>query len=70
MITHFKLSKNQSLIARIYGLYNIKSNIFGSLDFIVMQNTAQLTNTQAEKMVFDLKGSLKGRFTHLPSTEH
>lgn len=61
---HFRQNKN-SLIARIYGLYSIKTNIFGTLDIIVMQNTARLVNKHAEILKFDLKGSLVNRLTTL-----
>jgi len=38
MIEHIQKSQNQSLLARIYGLYQIKTNIFDSMTVIVMQN--------------------------------
>lgn len=40
MVLHFTKTKNKSLLARIYGMYTIKSNVFAPLNIIVMQNTA------------------------------
>lgn len=33
-------TKNESLLARIYGIFTIRSKLLGSVDIIVMQNTA------------------------------
>jgi len=68
LLQHFKTNKD-SLIARIYGLYSIKTNIFGTLDIIVMQNTATLVNIHADLLKFDLKGSLVNRLTPLANEE-
>ena len=38
MIDYFKRVNNNSLLARIYGCFTIKSNYFPDLDVIVMQN--------------------------------
>ena len=38
MIVHFK-NYDQSLIAKIYGMYTIQTNKFASVDIIIMQNT-------------------------------
>ena len=35
-IKHIKDTKNQSLLARIYGVFTIKTNYFSPLDVIVM----------------------------------
>lgn len=36
LIEHFTKTNNDSLLARIYGLYTIKTNVFKSVDVIVM----------------------------------
>lgn len=62
-IDHIIKTDNQSLLARIYGVFTFKTNYFAPLDVIVMQNTCQLQNPVNDKMVFDLKGSTVGRKT-------
>jgi len=42
LIEHFTNTENESLLARIYGLFSIHSNIFGPLSVILMQNTARI----------------------------
>jgi len=39
-IEHIK--NNNSLIARIYGIFSIKTEYFKSVDIIIMQNTSLL----------------------------
>ena len=60
-------TNNQSLLARIYGIFTIKSKLLGKIDIIIMQNTAQLIGGAGSKqnccLEFDLKGSLVGRNT-------
>jgi hypothetical protein len=56
-IKYLKSTKNQSLLARIYGIYTLKTNYFLELNVIVMQNTVGVVNKKNAKMVFDLKGS-------------
>ena len=68
-IDHIQKTKNKSLLARIYGIFTIKTDYFSPLDVIVMQNTVQLTSKENPKMVFDLKGSTVGRLTKLPSNQ-
>lgn len=55
------LRENRSLLAKIYGVYTIKTNVFDSVDILVMQNTAKVQSKDNQKMTFDLKGSLKNR---------
>lgn len=57
------------MLARIYGVFSLNTNIFSNVDIIVMQNTVQLNDKENLKMTFDLKGSLKNRYTSLPSEE-
>jgi 1-phosphatidylinositol-4-phosphate 5-kinase len=58
MYQHFLETQNKSIIAKIYGLYSIKSNFFDEVTIYVMQNTLKNEN---EMMLFDLKGSLYKR---------
>ena len=37
MINHF--TKNRSILAKIYGLYTIETNMFAPVDIIIMENT-------------------------------
>ena len=39
-IDHIQKSDNKTLLAKIYGLFTIKTNMFADLDVIVMQNIA------------------------------
>lgn len=36
------LHSRKSLLARIYGIYSIKTNQFGTLDVMIMENTSRL----------------------------
>lgn len=65
-IEHIKFTENKSLLARIYGVFTIKTNYFTPLDVIIMQNTSRPTNKLHKKMTFDLKGSTKGRMQGVP----
>jgi len=60
-IKHIEETDNKSLLARIYGVFTIKSNYFDSLDIMIMQNTSQLEDKDHPKMVFDIKGSTVNR---------
>ena len=42
LVNHFVKTNNESLLARIYGVFTIKTNVFKSVDVIVMQNTVIL----------------------------
>ena len=60
LVDHFRVHRD-SLIARIYGIFTIKSNVFAPLDLIVMQNTANLKISRNQLLEFDLKGSTTKR---------
>lgn len=60
-IDHIFKTSNKSLLARIYGIFTIKTDYFDPLDIIVMQNTSQLRNKSNDKLIFDMKGSTIGR---------
>ena len=63
MIAHFVSCENKSLIAKIYGLFTINTDVFHGLDVIVMQNTARMQDSANNKVTFDLKGSSVNRRT-------
>ena len=69
LIKHVKKSKNKTLLAKIYGLYTIKTNVFADLEVIVMQNVAYSQDKKNAKMVFDLKGSTYMRKTKLANKQ-
>ena len=60
LIAHYNHTNNLSLLARIYGVFTIKTNKFASVDVLIMANSARTTKG-TEKMAFDLKGSFKHR---------
>jgi len=62
-IDHLKQNNNQSLIAKIYGCYTIKTNQFKAVHIIVMENTARLISPTNHKLIFDMKGSSVNRFS-------
>ena len=68
MIQHF--SENKSILAKIYGLYTIKTNKFAPVDIIIMENTMSKIKRHNKSMIFDLKGSLKHRITNFPKSEN
>jgi 1-phosphatidylinositol-4-phosphate 5-kinase len=53
---HVKDTNNNSLIARIYGVFTFWTNHFAPLDIMIMENTARTKSKN--KFAFDLKGSL------------
>ena len=63
LIQHYEETKNQSLLARIYGIYTIRTKLFVPMTVMVMQNTVLLNNKNMKGLSFDLKGSLVNRFT-------
>ena len=65
-IDHIRKTHNRSLLARIYGIFTIKTKFFEPLDIIIMQNTCNPNNKKNDKLTFDLKGSTVGRATKFP----
>lgn len=64
-IEYLQIYKNQSLIAKIFGVYTIKTDRFVPVDMIVMENTAKISHQSFDKLVFDIKGSTHARKTFL-----
>lgn len=56
-VKYIKSTENRSLIARIYGVFTVKTDQFKSIDVMVMQNTAKLDYKKGKSYIFDLKGS-------------
>lgn len=69
MISHIKFQENKSVLARIYGLFRIKTNVFGQVNVILMQNTVFMKDNSNNRVTFDLKGSLLGRQLKLGPTD-
>jgi len=72
-IDHLEVTtKNQSLLARVYGIYTIKSKLLQNVDLIIMQNTAIMLKEvpKSKKLEFDLKGSRLGRKNKKFHPEH
>ena len=57
-------------MARIYGLFTVKSSRFDTVSIMLMQNTSQVIQNmpfgKIERMDFDLKGSDINRYVHVP----
>ena len=67
-VHHLKTTKNLSLLARIYGVYTIKTNFYQEVDIIIMQNSTNLQNKYMKKYSFDLKGSITNRRANFKSS--
>ena len=63
-ISHVQNTDNKSLLARIYGIFNIHTNEFGFLNVMFMQNCSILKGKSLA--TFDLKGSTIKRRTNIP----
>lgn len=59
-VSYFKQHNNQTFIAKIYGVFTIKSNIFNNLNVMIMQNSA-LLGKNTKRVCFDMKGSTINR---------
>ena len=60
-VQHIDNSKNKSLLARIYGIFEIKTNYFDSVNIMIMQNTCYMADKSNRQLTFDIKGSLTDR---------
>lgn len=69
MILHLVKTDNKSLLARIYGLYTLRTNVFGELHIMIMQFTCMPEDRGNERLTFDLKGSSVKRLVKFPSEE-
>ena len=64
-IKHIKITNGNTLLAKVYGVYTIKTNVFDPLDIILMQNTSMLQDPHNDRLLFDLKGSSANRKSKL-----
>jgi len=64
IIVHIKNCKNKSLLARIYGVFTIQTDMFDPLNIIIMENTSRDKYKGGNKMIFDIKGSTTNRKVH------
>ena len=60
-IDHLEKSKHKSLLARIYGIFTIKTKLFNQMDLMIMQNSSKMIDSKRKRFEFDLKGSMIGR---------
>ena len=59
-VEHLRTNKN-SLLAKILGVFTVKSDSINEVHVMLMENTLQLKNPDNLKYIFDLKGSTVGR---------
>ena len=60
LTSHFKRNPD-SLLAKVFGLFTVKTKTTGEIHLMLMENTLQLKNQEQLKFIFDLKGSLVDR---------
>ena len=63
LTTHFKRNPD-SLLAKIFGVFTVKSKKTGDIYLMLMENTLQLKKPERLNYIFDLKGSLVDRKVH------
>lgn len=68
IIEFMEETDNCSLIAKIFGVYTIKSKLFVPVHLILMENTVKMDKKTNKKVIFDLKGSYFRRYTNLGPT--
>ena len=69
--TYHCLKNNNSLLARIYGIFTVKIEKLEPVNLIMMGNTVQsMWNDMKLKYIFDLKGSLINRETKINMKLH
>ena len=61
-IEHHRKNPN-SLIAKIFGIFTIKKAGMYAQHVMLMENCLQLKNKSMQMMMYDLKGSMFGRYT-------
>lgn len=70
LINYLEVYNNESLLARIYGVFTIKTFAFAPVDVIIMQNTVNLSDKKNQTMTFDLKGSMINRKVNFSDDEY
>jgi 1-phosphatidylinositol-4-phosphate 5-kinase len=59
----------KTLIAKIYGLFSIRTSMYAPMDFVVMENVSRLNNQENFKVTFDMKGSTFRRYANLQNKQ-
>ena len=54
-----------SLIAKVFGVFTVKTKLYAQMDFLVMENITYRVNKKNKKHSFDLKGSTFNRKTKI-----
>ena len=62
MCQHYRENKG-SLLAKIFGVFTLKTDTTQEVHLMLMENTLQLKNPAGLEYIFDLKGSLVDRKT-------
>ena len=62
MIAHLN-ANNNSLLAKVFGVFNVKTRLYSSMNFIIMENVTFGKEAKNQKITFDLKGSTYNRRT-------
>ena len=59
---HINVTDSRSMLARIYGIFKVKTSFYATIDVIIMQNVANLLEPSHMMYSFDLKGSIVNRY--------
>ena len=57
---HYKKNPD-SLLAKIFGVFTVKTKATSSVHLMLMENVLQIKNPEGLRYIFDLKGSLVDR---------
>lgn len=66
LVNHYFTTNNESVLARIYGIFTIETNVFGTFTVIVMQNTLKTYSRYGVPMAFNMTGNKKRRVEFEP----
>lgn len=56
-------NNRDSLLVRIYGVFQVKMKGLDPINFVLMANTIKFNHKNNIKAIYDLKGSLEGRYS-------
>lgn len=68
MIDYIRKVNNQTLMARVFGLYTIYSREFVPIHLILMENIIRFDNKRNDRVTFDIKGSSFKRYIKVPES--
>ena len=63
-MTHLTTTQGRSMLARIYGIFKVKTSFYATIDVLIMQNIANLLEPDQKLYSFDLKGSIVDRYVN------